>query len=210
MSKDLPLADSLLDTQKQQAAAMQNANALSVHIFSQPTDFLKMIKKDFDKVDHDHNGFISAKESLEYGMHGNDLQLRKASMLAYAHGDSLAGLRDQVMGHKSKGDWPYANGITRADVNQGLRLEENHTILDKAQRGLGHEFGTAGWLGLTAVNALVGIGLAKERPGWAALYAVGTLASLASTAGSFFQAQDKWTEVDKSGDKFKASIKSFY
>jgi len=210
MSKDQTPVDNSLESQRAQANVMQNANELSVHIFSQPTDFLKLIKKDFGKVDSDQNGFISAKESLDYSMHGNDLQLRKAATLLYAHGDSIAGLHDQTLGHKSKGDWPYVNGITRADVSQGLRLQQNQTILDKAQRGLGDEFGTAGWLGLTAINALVGIGLAKERPGWAALYAVGTLASLASSAGSFFHAHDEWKKVDNTRDKFKASIGGLY
>jgi len=196
--------------QREQANIMQNANALSAHMFSQPTEFLKMIKKDFDKIDTDHNGFISAKEDLDYSLHGNDLALRKAALLANFHGGSIAGIADQVKGHQSKGEWPFVNGISRADINQAVRLEENHTILDKAMRGLTNEIATVGSVGLMAVNGIMSWNLVRSNPGWSALYATGVLVSGGLVAGNYWKSEDQWAKVDKVRDQFKTDLGRLY
>ena len=98
---------------KSQAADHNSTTVLSQTAFSNPQDFLKVIKKDFDRIAKAGSKQITKNDLELYSEHGADIEGRSAAAIAVKHYDQL---QQMAWGDQTQ------TAIAKIDLDEDINL----------------------------------------------------------------------------------------
>ncbi len=128
-----------------------NATAnLSAHVFSNPTDFLQILKSDFNDIGHSFPE-LSKGDLVDYSIHGADPKGRAAAKIAADHFGELQAIPDRATNSRLV----IERGISEKDLDIDISVIQGNTkdIVKTARKP--DEFAVVGALFIGTVGALL-------------------------------------------------------
>ena len=153
----------LIEGDRSDAKVVQSS-PLSQSVFTDPKEYLQILKSNFAQIDTDHSGVLSLAELEQFAKNTADQRAAAAAQMAAAHFESLS---------KISGSLPWRalhstggrKGLNEDDLQLAADIADNKpgTYVDnevnKLQHRLHWDEGLAvGWTALTAFQVFTGVG----------------------------------------------------